>query len=90
METAKYWVGLAGISSPAESLGLPEGDGDSGTRVELLRWSADSGQEVRLYTLKGSGHVIPSRLARFPRFLGPAAGDISGPAEIVDFFLGPS
>ena len=89
METAQYWAGLAGISSTPESRVLPEGDGDNDTSVELLRWSADSGDEVRLYTLTGSGHVIPSRIARFPRFLGRAAGDISGPAEIMDFFLGP-
>jgi poly(3-hydroxybutyrate) depolymerase len=42
---------------------------------------------VRLYTLQGSGHVVPARHVPLPRFLGTTAADISGAEEIVDFFL---
>jgi polyhydroxybutyrate depolymerase len=85
--TAKYWRDLAGISQPASVKTFPEVDGLADTSVTQLRWSGENGLEVRLYTLQGSGHVIPSKIAKAPRIIGIAAADISGPAEIVDFFL---
>ncbi len=84
LDTANYWNRLAAISGPAEVVTYPEVDGRVETSVELSKWRNGDGVEVRLYTLHGSGHVIPARHVRFP---GPVAADISGAQEIVDFFM---
>lgn len=87
LDTASYWAGLSGNAEQAETIQYPEVDGNPSTSVLVHRWRGAGGLEVRLYRLEGSGHVIPSRLARFPRLLGGDAGDISGPEEIAMFFL---
>ncbi len=91
-ETAHYWRDLAGLDGPGTTVTHPETDGDPDTRIVEQRWGAPGGLEVRHYTLQGSGHTLPSRVARMPfpfdRLLGGNAGDISGPEEIVAFFLG--
>ena len=85
--TASYWADLAGATAvPSEIIAFPEADGVASTSVTAKHWSGTNGVEVRLYTLEGAGHVIPSKRSRFPRILGPSAGDISGPEEIVSFF----
>ena len=87
-ETAGYWVQLAGlnVASPDRVVEYPETDGMSDTSVVAKHWDTGSGVQVRLYRLQGSGHVIPSKIYRFPRIIGPNASDISGPEEIVRFF----
>ena len=84
---ARYWAELAGDSANAQVLRHADADGDADTNVVEQRWATGTATEVRLYTLQGSGHVIPSRRKQFPRILGGSAGDISGPAEMVRFFL---
>jgi polyhydroxybutyrate depolymerase len=86
--TIAYWKGLAHITQAATRTTFPEVDGDGATSVLEERWISPAGIDIRLYTLKGSGHVIPSRLMKWPRLLGGGAGDISGPQEIINFFLG--
>jgi polyhydroxybutyrate depolymerase len=91
--TAAYWLGLAGVDGQPvlvqkERVQHAERDGDKQTSVEERRWSNSDGIQVRLYTLQGSGHVMPSYTVRYPRIIGPEAGDISGPEEVVNFFLG--
>ena len=86
-DTAIYWKDLAGIKRPASVIPHPETDGVKQTSISEQRWLGESGIQVRLYTLSGSGHVIPSKIAHFPRLLGGDAGDLSGPDEIVTFFL---
>lgn len=89
METVGYWRELAGITEAASEKRFPELDGQQSTSVIEQRWTGADGTQVRLYTLKGSGHVIPSKRVGVPRIAGSAAGDISGPEEIVEFFLFP-
>lgn len=85
--TASYWSDLAGAATaPSKVIAFPEADGVASTSVTAKYWAGTNGVEVRLYTLEGAGHVIPSKRTRFPRILGPGAGDISGPEEIVSFF----
>lgn len=88
MDTAKYWASLAGANTELapEIMDFPELDGVASTSVTTRLWRGDNGVDVRLYTLKGSGHVIPSKLVKSPKIIGPSAGDISGPEEIVMFF----
>lgn len=86
-DTAQYWAQLAGIQLEPEVINYPETDGDLATQVELKQWRLNPAMQVRLYTLTGSGHVIPSKTARAPRIAGPSAADISGPQEIVSFFF---
>lgn len=88
MDTARYWASLAGanVELSPETIRFPEVDGVTTTSVTAKRWLGNNAVEVRLYTLEGSGHVIPSKRVQFPRIIGPSAGDISGPEEIVVFF----
>lgn len=86
-QSTDYWRSLSGASDSVTSYQFPEFDKIKSTSVERLEWQNGSGIITRLYSLKGSGHVIPSKTARFPRLLGPEAGDISGPQEIVEFFM---
>lgn len=86
-DTARYWKELANIKRQPALINHPESDQNLHTSVKEKRWRGEGGIEVRLYTLVGSGHVIPSKTARFPRLLGGDAQDISGPEEIVSFFL---
>lgn len=88
MDTVNYWRQLAGIHTKSSSHVFPESDGLPHTSVIEQRWQSDDGVQVRLFTLKGSGHVVPSRIIRPPRILGERAADISGSEEIVKFFLG--
>lgn len=89
-QTVAYWRGIAGLSKAGSEIQHSESDGDEHTRVIETRWGQGKAHEVRLYTLHGSGHVIPSTTAAFPRILGRQAGDVSAPEEIVTFFLGSS
>ena len=88
-ETVDYWREIAGITTDPIRIDHAETDQNSKTSVTQSRWIGTDGTEIRLYTLTGSGHVIPSQIAKFPRLLGGDAGDISGPEETIMFFLGP-
>lgn len=82
-----YWRNLAGLPDTPERQIMPEVDGDSRTRVLLDRWvHPDNTIEVRLYTLEGSGHVVPSLTLAYPALSGGRAADISGAAELFAFF----
>jgi polyhydroxybutyrate depolymerase len=85
--TADYWNTVAGVTAEPEVINFAESDGDDSTSVLQQRWQGQHGTQIRLYTMVGSGHVIPSKIVKFPRAQGPGAGDISGPEEIIDFFL---
>lgn len=85
-DTIAYWAGLA-RAKPLQPIEHPEYDGDKHTRIIETRWSGINGEDIRLYSMIGSGHVIPSKTLKMPRALGRAAGDMDGPGEIVAFFL---
>lgn len=87
-QTIDYWTQLIGaqVSAPDRVVEYPETDGMPNTSVIATHWNGIDNTQVRLYRLQGSGHVIPSKLYDFPAFIGPNAGDISGPEEIVQFF----
>lgn len=85
--TARYWAKLLNGSQQPITIQHPERDGNDKTTVTEQRWLGNDDSEVRLYTLHGSGHVIPSTIAQFPLILGGDASDLSGPAEIVAFFM---
>ena len=50
------------------------------------KWNGSQGIQIRLYTLQGSGHVIPSKKVHFGRIFGGNAGDIESADEIWKFF----
>ena len=85
MQSFAYWSELAGGGEPTV-IDFAEVDGDADTSIRL---HASKGQhnEVRLYEMIGSGHVVPSMVATPPRLLGRPAADISGAEELVGFFL---
>ncbi len=84
--SAAYWRELASLAPEPVTKQFPEVDGNSNTSVSLQSWQGEGDVEVRLYTLAGSGHVIPSKKVKFGRMLGDSAGDIDGAEEIWDFF----
>ncbi len=88
-QTIGYWRSLANLVGEGETFVHPETDGNDDSGVVETRWLQAGGEQVRLYTLEGSGHVIPSKLRVSPllALVGGAAADISGPEEIVGFFL---
>ncbi len=86
-ESTKYWTDLAGAGTPAAEQRLPELDGDPDTWIDRQTWRGRAGVEVRLYSLHGSGHVLPSRTSSFMDFaLGGAAADLEAAPELWDFF----
>jgi len=94
-QTFDYWQKLAGSDGELTVIHHPEKDENTNTSVVEQRWlsrgiasnSTASGSDIRLFRLEGSGHVIPSRQAKFSRIMGGDAGDISGPEEIMAFFF---
>lgn len=86
--SAEYWAGLAGLDS-ISSERLEEQDQDTDTGVLRMTWTATAASNpsrVQLYTLRGSGHVIPSRHVSFGSYFGGNAADIEVAEEITDFF----
>ena len=90
LDTLKYWVDLAQLDQSHESI-LTDNDNDNSTSVIKTTWTKEvrsekENKEVRLYTLKGSGHVMPSKVVDFAQILGGNAQDIAGAEEIWTFF----
>jgi polyhydroxybutyrate depolymerase len=86
-ETTKYWTDLAGAVAPAATQRLPELDGNPNTWIDRQTWRGRDNVEVRLYSLHGSGHVLPSRTSSImDRVLGGAAADLEAAPELWDFF----
>ena len=81
LATAEYWAELASASGPEVRV-IQGVDKNPDTSVELSRWAGERGVTVDLYTLKGSGHVIPAKQDLFPPIIGPSAGDVSAAAVI--------
>ncbi|MDA9664266.1 prolyl oligopeptidase family serine peptidase [bacterium] len=88
-QTTNYWTKLIGadIASPDKVIQYPETDGMPNTSVIATHWNGLNGTQVQLFRLQGSGHVIASKLYDFPDYIGPNASDISGPEEIIKFFM---
>ena len=85
-DSAAYWRELASAPQDPVTKVFPEVDGDPNTKVILQSWQGEGDVEVRLYTLQGSGHVIPTGKVKFGRMLGGSAGDIEAADEIWAFF----
>ncbi len=86
-ETVKYWTGLAGAVAPAAAQRLPELDGNPNTWIDRQIWRGRDDVEVRLYSLHGSGHVLPSRTSSIMDYvLGGAAADMESAPELWEFF----
>jgi polyhydroxybutyrate depolymerase len=53
--------------------------------IELTDYRDGGRAEVRLYTVRGGGHVIPNR-HRGPAIMGSTTQEIDAPRVIADFF----
>lgn len=88
-ETAQYWARLAD-AAPVETARLPETDGAAATWIERTVYRGRDAIEVRLYTMHGSGHVVPMRtgflMSQILKPLGGPAGDIEATDELWQFF----
>ena len=85
LESAKYWVELASLERDGQTKVYSEQDGDPDTHVSSMRWGHE-GVQVRLYTLQGSGHIVPSKKVQYGRFFGGNGGDIEAAEAIWQFF----
>lgn len=85
-ETVSYWKDLAGIDALPIVKEYPQRDNDPETKVIITSWRGANDIEVRLYTLVGSGHVVPSRKLTFGEAFGGSARDVEAADEIWDFF----
>ncbi|MEM9622116.1 MAG: PHB depolymerase family esterase [Pseudomonadota bacterium] len=84
--SARYWASLITQHKPIKKT-LRERDGNPQTRVIRHLWQGEQ-HHVALYTLQGSGHVIPGPELQFPASIGPDAGDISAPDIVVQTLMG--
>lgn len=93
-DTVHYWATLTGATR-TEATRLPETDGNASTWIEREIYrdseSAEVKKEVRLYTLHGSGHVMPAHSGflttrLLDTLLGGAAGDMDSATELWEFF----
>jgi polyhydroxybutyrate depolymerase len=83
LDTARYFVGLAGGTGPrSEALT----DRAVEPWVERMSWRAPDGVQVAVVAVHGGGHVVPQSLTRYPGFLGPTADGFDGPTEVWRFF----
>ena len=73
-----------GIVSPPVRSQLSNGISDDPTFVETLTWNTDG--RACLYTVRGSGHVVPQQAYRFPRVLGKTSSALNAPREAIRFF----
>ena len=88
LSTIEYWATLANLTVKSE---INLANNNDGTAVIKTIWTNSASQEskpnqVRLYTLKGSGHVMPSKVVNFARILGENSTSIEGAAEVWSFF----
>lgn len=93
-ETVEWWVEING-ADPGRSFSryFPDLDPDDQCLIrEDIFKAQDGGAEVRLITMEGGGHTLPSLnesapLARFlSRFLGPVCHDVDGVQLAWNFF----
>lgn len=85
-QSAHYFASLDGMAGEPIVVDLPDADGNPDSQITLTHWANEEGQRVSLYTLKGSGHVIPSKVVKFSAMLGNDASDLEAAEEIWDFF----
>ena len=86
VESAQYWVALAGYESGPFQHRYPDNVTEDNSVATRMVW-ADSGlREISLITVHGGGHTIPHPKQQFPRFLGPVNRDFSAADEIWRFF----
>jgi polyhydroxybutyrate depolymerase len=86
-QTMQYWAALAGATAPPVVQRLPELDGNPRTWIDRSTWNGRDGVQVRLYSLQGSGHVLPSRTnSVLEALVGGAAADLESAPELLEFF----
>jgi len=87
--THDFWRSFLGTNPVPVSVKLPDiRVGDESTVSSQAHCGGAEGTDVRLYTVKGGGHTIPSIAHPVPpsaSFLGPQNRDVEGPVEIWRF-----
>ncbi|WP_430868217.1 alpha/beta hydrolase family esterase [Demequina aurantiaca] len=96
IESAEAFARVNGVSGPSANLqvnsveGAPARElvaGKEGRRksVVLKEFGAGSATPVRLYTVKGGGHVVPNSNYRAPRIMGRSSKIFDAPVEACAF-----
>lgn len=97
--TAEAFARVNGVGGPASDAHVNSVDGapkrtlvagNEGRRrsVVLKEYGAGSAHPVRLYTVKGGGHVVPSTGYRAPRIMGRSSKNFDAPVEAWEFTEG--
>ena len=74
-----------GLTAPPLAATLPHQRASDPTAVESLTWTRHAQPWVRLYTVRGGGHVVPQPRYRFARLLGRTTGDLDAPVATLRF-----
>lgn len=96
IDSALTFARLNGVAGPASAPGVNSVEGapvrtlvagNEGKRrsVVLKEFGAGSAAPVRLYTVKGGGHVVPSTSYRAPRIMGRSSRNFDAPTAAWEF-----
>jgi polyhydroxybutyrate depolymerase len=85
-ESAAKFAGSRSCNEGPLTTHLQHLDPKDPTSVDRYDWLTEGKCQVRLFAVKGGGHVVPQPTARFPRLLGQMTGDLDAPAEAISFF----
>lgn len=86
VDTAAYWVSLAGYSSDGQHSDWPDRILDDETTVSTLQWQGPGRPSVALVTMTGGGHVMANPVFRLPRLLGPTSHEFDTARLTWQFF----
>lgn len=85
LDSGAYWAALAGMTNEYQKVELPQADLLPHNSVILHSWGVGN-QQVRLYELVGSGHVVAKKNVNYEQLTGYEASDIEASNEIWKFF----
>ena len=85
--TINYWLKLANYQNELEfRKKITDFNKSDQSSIEISIWQQENGPEINLYTVKGGGHSIPSKLVSLGNLFGATNADIESAQEIWNFF----
>jgi polyhydroxybutyrate depolymerase len=88
-ESAEYFYQLFASHQTSAQQQMPQLDDNAASSIIVNHWRGNAGRQVRLYTLQGAGHVVPSSQVRYGS-LHKQAADMDTAIILWDFFRSAS